>query len=83
MPNHAATCGRSPTITPKTTGTIAASTAVTGEMTFIGARTIRLYITMTPTMPPMPPPTPSTAVRRSSGPEKNGSIASIRTAPTG
>ncbi len=44
--------------TPTTTGTIAASTAVTGEMTLIGATVIRLYITTTPTRPAAPPTTP-------------------------
>src|SRR6266702_2552854 len=83
MPNHAATCGRSPTRTPKPTGTTAARTAVTGEMMFMGARAIRLYMTITPTMPPMPPPAPSSAVRGSSGPENSGSSASISAAPTG
>ena len=53
------------------------------EPRFMGARAIRLYMTITPTMPPMPPPAPSSAVRASSGPENTGSSASIRAAPTG
>ena len=43
--------GRSPMPTPTTIGTMAASTAVTGEMTFIGAVTMSWYMTETPTSP--------------------------------
>jgi hypothetical protein len=37
IPIQAERLGRSPVATPKTTGTTAVSTAVIGEMTFIGA----------------------------------------------
>jgi hypothetical protein len=64
-------------------GTIAASTAVTGEMTFIGEVTISWYITVTPSSPAAPPRMPNTMTRADAEPPKNGSMTAISTAPTG
>ncbi len=65
MPAQAATPGRSPIVTPTNTGTIAASTAVTGEITFIGAVTISWYMIETPISPASPPSVPNSTTRRS------------------
>ena len=83
MPIHAAVAGRSPIPTPTITGTIAASTAVTGEIMFIGAVTISWYMIETPTSPHAPPRIPNRTTRAVSVPGKSGSIAAISTAPTG
>ena len=83
IPAQADPAGRSPMATPTNTGTIAASTAVTGEMTFIGAVTISWYMIETPMSPARPPSVPNRTTRAVSSPGKNGIIAAMRTTPTG
>ena len=65
------------------TGTMAASTAVTGEMTLIGATVISPYISTTPTSPAAPPSTPYTTAFAVTAPGNSGNIAVMSTAPTG
>ena len=83
MPSHAEAAGSLADPTPTTTGTIAASTAVTGEITFIGAVTISWYITETPSSPARPPSVPKSTTRPVRWPGKSGSSGAISTAPTG
>ena len=70
--------------TPTTTGTIAASTAVTGEITLIGAMAIRLVHDRDADQPGQPAEQCRTARPVPvEVPGKNGSSAAISTAPTG